>query len=369
MKILYCIDSLTRGGAETLLFLLCRELKKREPYFEIHIATLNGDGPLLEEFLSIGVVYHPLRTVDMKFHLRWYTVWKLIRMIKPDIIHTHLLYADRYGLPAAFFGCVKKRFSTNHNMEPNREIQDRITRSITNSFANKIIAVSKAAKEFSVQNRMCSLPKIVVINNAVDIDRNLFIPKVFCQENRPFIITAIGRLCLQKNQSVMIETMSFLNMKKLDREVELRIYGIGEDRDKLEKMIQELGLKNVKLMGVVPNNEIKNELSTTDLFISTSLFEGLPLTVIEAMSCGIPVLISDIPPHRELLGDENHASQSLVRINTPQQIAEQIEQLLILPALYNKCAQHAYTRSAEFTLDVFVMKHMCLYGAWKSFPL
>lgn len=359
-KILYCIDSLPRGGAETLLFLICRELKKQNHELQIHLATCNDGGELLDDFISLGIVFHPLRAREKPLLSRWVNYWKLIRNISPDVVHTHLLYSDRYGLPAAFFAGVKKRFSTNHNMELHRGLQDWLTRKITSIFATKIIAVSHEAKRFSIEQKMYPENKIVVIWNAIDIDRDAYSPRNIKQYPSLIRMISIGRVTEQKHQITMVEAFIILTQRGWTNLL-LDFYGIGDDLSMIAQRIEENGVRNVRLCGVVPNTKIASKLKTADVYLSSSIYEGFGMAVLEAMSVGLPVIISDIPPHRELMGSTDEDDQCFFESRNAEKLANRIEFLLSDPHLYNQIAQRCYNRSSLFTIDLLVDKHEKLY--------
>jgi glycosyltransferase involved in cell wall biosynthesis len=143
------------------------------------------------------------------------------------------------------------------------------------------------------------------IPNGVDIERvNRFIadstaksvPLDHSRTQNSFNLVNIGRLNKQKNQDWLIRLLT-----QLPEHVTLKIIGEGELCGELESLAAELGVSHrVRLTGLLPREQVYRELINADLFVSPSLWEGLPVAVLEAMALGQPVLISDIGPHKEI---------------------------------------------------------------------
>jgi glycosyltransferase involved in cell wall biosynthesis len=108
-------------------------------------------------------------------------------------------------------------------------------------------------------------------------------------------LVAVGTLRYQKNYPYLIEAF-----KKMPANVSLHIYGDGPYREQLQKDIEAFGL-NITLKG--SQKEIQNILPAYDAFVMSSFFEGQPLALLEAIACGLPALLSDIPVLREVTGE------------------------------------------------------------------
>jgi glycosyltransferase involved in cell wall biosynthesis len=109
-------------------------------------------------------------------------------------------------------------------------------------------------------------------------------------------VVSVGNLRLIKNMPYLIEALRELPQEKIS----LDIYGEGPVREELSSMIESYELKNVRLMG--RRNDIYNVLPEYDVYVSPSTVEGFGIAVAEAMSVGLPVIVSDIPVYREIGG-------------------------------------------------------------------
>jgi glycosyltransferase involved in cell wall biosynthesis len=142
-------------------------------------------------------------------------------------------------------------------------------------------------------------PRLSVIPNGVDVDRvDLAVGRrtAYAQENG-LTVVSVNRLIPIKDPWTLLQ--SFERMGSPD--AELVYVGDGELRDGLESGVKISSVRNrVELKGLIPRDDVYRLLRDADVFVSTSKGEGLPVAVLEAMVCGCPVILSDIPPHREV---------------------------------------------------------------------
>jgi glycosyltransferase involved in cell wall biosynthesis len=138
----------------------------------------------------------------------------------------------------------------------------------------------------------------------------------------------IGRYAKGKGVEYLIEALNIL--KQNYPEINLTLVGIGPDKNKIVKQIHELGLDdNVTLKEFVPNSEIVQLYQQSTVFVLPSLEEGVPRTILESMSCGIPVVCSRLPQ----LVDIVEGSGFLVPTKDPQALADSISTILSDPEL------------------------------------
>jgi glycosyltransferase involved in cell wall biosynthesis len=143
-----------------------------------------------------------------------------------------------------------------------------------------------------------------VVQNGADIDRvdRAVAAAPVAREDGPFTILSVGRLDVVKDPFVMLDAFA----RSVDRDDDGRLIFIGGGRlgAELESRIDRAGLRDrVTLRGLIPREEVFVECAGAGVFVSTSNGEGLPVAVLEAMAAGCPVILSDIPPHRELAED------------------------------------------------------------------
>lgn len=267
---------------------------------------------------------------------------KIINEIKPDIIHTHSSKTGFLGRIAAKIAGVKKIVHTVHGFAfPSTK--NRLLKFIY--YAMEFIA-ALCTDEMIVMNEddyltaLNKLPikknKIHLINNAVellDVECPLTSQDII-KNPQKFNIIMVGRLCEQKNPLLLIKAFSKLN----DDRANLYIIGDGPQRFLLEEFIERNALsEKVFLLGWRDN--VQKILPSFDLFVLPSLWEGMPLAIIEAMAAKLPVLCSDIPSNRFLI---NRAAGELFESNNVEALRQKIENLLDNVELQVNYKERAY---------------------------
>jgi glycosyltransferase involved in cell wall biosynthesis len=113
------------------------------------------------------------------------------------------------------------------------------------------------------------------------------------------VVITLARLCPQKNLAATVQAMALLKSRNSIADLHCLVCGEGEERAALEASVEELGLKGiVHFLGA--RTDVPSLLDASDAYLSTSLHEGMPLSVLEALSAGLPCLLSRIPEHYEL---------------------------------------------------------------------
>ena len=116
-----------------------------------------------------------------------------------------------------------------------------------------------------------------------------------------FVVVSVGRLIPRKNVTTVIRAFA----KAGEPRSRLVLVGGGEQQEPLQAEAAKAGLDGrVTFTGLVERDEVYRHIADSDACISASFGEGLPVAVLEAMACGRPVILSDIPPHREIVGDQ-----------------------------------------------------------------
>jgi glycosyltransferase involved in cell wall biosynthesis len=222
-----------------------------------------------------------------------------------DIIHVHHTPAAILLLIASImYGkSMQSTVLTLHNCYQNQNFKPRnkLILLLILRFFQRVVCCSQSGFE--------SLPRLLkwlagdrvcVVQNGLDIDR---VDRVL--ENNQgdpqktnFTIAAVGRLIKVKNPLSALKAFQ----RSADQASRLVFIGEGPLRDLLAAESKKFGLeKRVVLTGLMPREKVYEHLMQADLLVSTSRGEGLPVAVLEAMACRCPVLLSDIPPHREIV--------------------------------------------------------------------
>lgn len=351
MKILQIVPVLVMGGAETMCEGLTQQLL--DMGHQVTVVSLYNDRTLLTERMEnagIEILYlnkKPGLDLSILPGLR-----RLIRKVSPDVIHTHLHVLKYAAAAGAFLGIPIVH--TVHNIASYEEGSDR---SINRFLYNRGIAVPVSLSREIQQSVMdfYSYPsqRSPIIFNGVDLSRCN--PKSsYAFNGRPVILHA-GRLNEQKNHLCIVEAARLLKEKGFD--FEIRCYGEGPLQETIETAIRKAGVQDrVLLCGVA--NGIFRELHESDIFILPSLFEGLPMTIIEAMGTGLPVVAAQVGGVGDMITD---GVSGLLISPDARELADRLEQLLTSEALRAALGQKAVAEAQRFSAREMAQNYLALY--------
>jgi len=206
--------------------------------------------------------------------------------------------------------------------------------------ADRVVVTTGQMKQYVAEQYGLANSKVNVIPNYVLTD--LFRPK---QEGifKTGRICFVGRLDAQKNINALLEAIRGLD-------VELQIIGDGSRRKDLEKSARENNL-NVRFWGNQPHTELPQYFNEAEIFVLPSLYEDHPKTLLESMSCGLPVIGTDVPGIRELI---RHRETGYLCNTSPAEIRKAILNLLGNKALRTKMGENA----RKFVVDNFSIEHI-----------
>jgi len=291
--LLHIVDSLGRGGAETLLV----GVIKSTPELEHIIISLKPYNEFGDELVDIKTYF-----LDLKWYHSIprivYQVKKIIFQHQIDIIHAHL-----------FWSVIISRLTCPINVK------------LINSYHAVLYGVGKYPNYARLLDKLTYTAKVTTlcvsnevkknINEFVGIKSNVFVLYNFIDDafynnfrpvpkiKEPLKMVAVGNLKKDKNYEVIINAFSELDAS-LVHKVSLDIYGKGPLLDELKNNCLQKNIFNISLKGTVAN--VSAVLPKYDVFIISSTSEGFGLAVVEAMAVGLPVIVSDIPTLREVTG-------------------------------------------------------------------
>lgn len=352
MRLLYVIDSLAPGGAETSLVEMAPWLVSAG--LELHVLPLGCRldlAPVLEE---AGATVHR-RTKRTGRIENVQAVLKTARAIQPDLIHTTLYEADIAGRIAARLlhipastSIVSDSYSPSHYTESNKSKLDaaRAVDAFTARFATRIHANSSAIAS-SVPPRLALNPQIVdVIPRGRDPQRFPYRPSDTRSSTRTQLdippdvkmILAVGRLEPAKGLHHLLAAVPSIAARAPD--AILVIAGRdGRAADQLRSAAQDLSLE-VRFLG--HRTDVPALLAAADVLAFPSEREGSPGALIEAMAVGTPIVASDIPPCLEVLGGATPATALVVPVGDQVALAA-----ALLSALDNQDASLKRSRAGR----------------------
>jgi glycosyltransferase involved in cell wall biosynthesis len=367
-RILFVVTLAETGGAQTYVASLLAPLAD---HVDVAVAA-HGEGPLREAARAAGVRFLPLTQVRRPVSL-WRDVLGLLELLAllraehPHIVHVNSAKAAALGRLAAWLARVPIRIYTVHGWAfgahgwPASALYrwaERFLRPLT----TVTVCVADSERRAGLAAHTCVERSTVVIRNGVD-------PADFrpgeAHSGRPRLVT-VGRLAAPKDAVTLVRALSALR----GRPFEALFVGDGPDRPTVEEEVRCLGLESVvELLG--ERDDVPELLGTADVFVLSSNSEGLPLSILEAMAAGLPVVASNVGGVSEVVLDGD--TGLLVPPGDAQSLAAAIERLLQDPVLRRRLGEAGRIRIAEhFDLAAVQQAHLDLYRrvlATRGLPL
>lgn len=267
-------------GHTTVINNLCLELKNQG--YDAVIGAFSFSSPPPNDIKPIKL---------NKFEL----FFKGVNSLNYDIINFHQTFPIYFLLTKKTNKPIVLYYHGASNLL--QKINFKIAMKLYKNRISKIISVSKSGIEQMKQ--LIGDISAEVIYNGVDTEfYNPDLPIPY-KKGEPQLLFVSG-LRTYKKTSVLIQSMPKLLQKYPN--AHLQIVGEGKDFENLKNIIKEKNLENsVELTGKISNEELKLRYSSCDVYVSASTFEVCPVPTLEAMACGKPLVLSDIPPHREII--------------------------------------------------------------------
>jgi glycosyltransferase involved in cell wall biosynthesis len=354
MVIAHVIDSLEVGGAETVVAALCRAHGDGGHRVEVHCLTTAGR--LAEELQQTGVpVYvHAAETASR-------TMWSLFRAFqrsRPEVVHCHNKTATIRAAAVARLTGARAIISTRHGLVRlpfrfRKELKFWITAGV---LCDRVVAVCDTARHNLATGARPLAHKMVTIRNGA------YPQRVEDQEaiaKHGFTLVSVGRLVAAKNFATLIRAVAVA--RAVIPDLSLWIVGSGDEGPALQQLSAELDVTSiVRFCG--ERRDVGRWLRAADVFVLSSISEGLPISLLEAMAAGLPAIVTDVGGLSELVALSG-AGQTVPAGNV-RRLADAIveysrrrHELAALGQLASDCYH------AHFTPDRMAGEYLALYGA------
>ena len=355
MKIMQVIPYFCFGGAEIMCENLTYALKNAGQ--EVFAVSLYHDRtPIARrmEEAGIRIVY-----LDKKLGLDLSMVPKLKTLIqqeRPDVVHSHLNII-KYAAAAAKLAGVRKCVHTVHSLA-DREAESRIEM-ILNQFYYRHgwsvpVALTPEVQSSVAEFYGLPLSRVPVIYNGIDLSR--CVPKTTYETGETVTILHVGRFDVPKNHPGLLE--AFRLLLETHPECRLRLVGDGELRPDMEKLAQEKGIADfVEFCGMQSN--VYPYLHDADIFTLPSIYEGNPMTIIEAMGTGLPIVASRVGGIPDMISD---GESGLLVEPEPQSICAGLTRLVGDAALRQRLGLAARKQSQTFSAEHMARDYISCYS-------
>lgn len=299
IRILQVVTYMGRGGLETMLMNYYRHIDRDLVQFDFlthrdfradyddEIESLGGKIYRLPRLVPWSPSYH--KALDNFF--AEHAEYRIVHVHQDCLSSVILKAAEKHGVPV--------RIAHSHTISQNKNFKYIVKlyyRRQIPRYATQLFACGEAAGEWMFQGAAFE-----ILNNAIDARQYQFDPMRSRQKRLElgipedgFVVGHVGRFSPEKNHKFLLDV--FAEVHRQQKNAFLLLVGGGSLRPEAEKKVQSLGLnRNVIFTGV--RNDVPDLMQAMDLFVFPSLYEGLPVTMIEAQAAGLPCILSEgVPP-------------------------------------------------------------------------
>jgi len=361
LKLVHIVQSLQTGGAERLLVNLAVNCK--EQFDVVVISQYEKSDVTLEKCLES----HGIQTIFLGKKVGFdvgsmVTLYQTLNKINPDIVHTHL-HAAVYAIPWYIRNKDTVKVHTVHSVAPMEFGRiHRLMQGFAYRFLGVVpVAISPSVKKSVIQQYRISGRKIPVILNGIDVSRYALSDEEKSKP-RPFTVINVASFNKWKNQMLLLH--SFYKVILQYPDVRLIFVGEGAERERVRHETEVLGIAD-KVLFTGITDHVETFLKKADVFVLSSTFEGLPLSILEAYAAGLPVISTNVGGVRDIL--EDGVNGFLVPPNDETAMANAIRRVYENPKLREKMSCVNRLKANEFDIKRITEQYIELYfSIWRG---
>ncbi len=362
IKILQITHDLAIGGLQKVVVNICRAIDRDK--FDVSVLCLRDIGAFAPELESLGirVLYIPQKENGTDY-FSFLKVARILKEEKFDVIHTHNTQPFIDGTIGAILAGVKTIIHTDHAREFPDKRRYMFAEWLMSKFAYKVVGVSEHTSSNLIKYEKISSKKVITIPNGVDgsvynvnVDKVKKKKEIGIEGNGPVIGLGV-RLAKQKGINYLLQAMPEIINNYPN--ITLVIAGSGENENELKNEAVNLGIKENTIFAG-PRLDMPELLKIFDLYILPSLWEGLPMVLIESMAAGCPVVATNVGGN--YMAIEHGKNGSLIEPKNPALLSSEIIKLLQDNELRERYVRNGYeTFKTKFSVKIMTEKYQNLY--------
>jgi glycosyltransferase involved in cell wall biosynthesis len=363
VRVAIVIDTLKVGGAQKLVSDFA--LSAVDYGIEPTVICLHKDiHPFMADSMkAAGVRIVELSSPSLLNVRRFASLVSFLRRERFDLIHTHLSYANTLGSLAGFILGYPVVASLHNTESDSRKRSVRVARletTVLRFFARRIIAVGYGVADAfhaRVKDRKVDvIPNGIPISSPIQREARLALRREITGDEDRVLLMAVGRFVPAKGYEDMIEAFALLHQS--DPRCFLAIAGSGSLFDGVRRKISQMQLDDsVSCLGV--RSDVPQLLSASDIFVSSSHWEGLPVAILEAMMAGLPIVATAVGDIPKVVTED---AGVIVPPHQPDCLAEALKELIGAPEKARAMGNAARVRAVqEYSLGTWMRRHIAVY--------
>tara|TARA_B100001123_G_scaffold140370_1_gene163120 strand:- start:1115 stop:2296 length:1182 start_codon:yes stop_codon:yes gene_type:complete len=275
---------------------------------------------------------------------------RLLRRLRPDVVHTHAAKAGALGRLAAWAARVPVRVHSYHGhvfrgyFHPIAEaLIVQIERWLGYLTSMVLLPSESQRDEIVVDFRIVPAEKTRVVRYGISVDEASTLPDQREVRRRfrldaPLVVGMLGRMAPIKNHALTVDAFARLQSREDVPDVQLLLAGEGETRAELERQVADLRIGDrVRFQGF--QRDLRDVYAALDVLVISSRNEGVPIAALEAMAAGVPLVVTAVGGLVDLIRDGENGW--LTPLDDPNRLAEVLHQALVLPAERSRVAEAA----------------------------
>lgn len=360
MRITLLTTGLQVGGAERQVCSLaeCYSMAGHD----VQVVSLTGDAIIFPSDGSIEVVELKAEKKILSMISAYLRARATISKFRPDVVHSHMVHANIFSRLLRLTARFPKLICTAHSSNEGGRIRMLAYR-LTDSLCDIMTNVGEASKQISINRGAVPAHKIIAMYNGIntdaftyDMSSRVALRKDLGVEDNVKVLLAVGRLTEAKDYPNLFAAFSIVHAQ--DPSTRLVVIGCGEEESYLRSLAQHLDIKeHICFLGL--RHDVSAWMSAADLYVMSSAWEGIPLVLLEAMSCELAVVATDCGGIKEMLNGFGH----LVPPQNPNALANAIVSALSLDSSERNSITTMARKYVEskFSLQSIANKWLSIY--------